>query len=149
LNHISAVEGYDMKLDELQSYCVKLESQLHAAESELLDSKRYADQLAFKLKKQELKLQEIQSKSKEEFVFNEALTKNSSELNNTILAKDNTIATQQAEITDLKDQLRDLMFFLDAQSRAQNDQDLSNATVLGVNTNSTPSPIARKGKKKK
>ena len=150
MQHISAVECYDMKLDALQSYCLKLESQLHSVEKELSDSKRSADQLAFKLSRTEARIRDLQSKAVEENVFNDSLTKNLKDLNSAVMVKDSKIEAQQVEINELKDQLRDLMFFLDAQNRAQTDQDLSHATVLGVNPNSVPSsPSPRKGKKKK
>jgi BRCA1-associated protein len=49
------------------------------------------------------------------------------------------LAQKQKEIDELNDQVKDMMFFIETQKRVENDDELKNAQIVGVQAPPSPS----------
>jgi BRCA1-associated protein len=148
---ISTIESFENKLNELELYCGKLQSQLLMASDELQQERIQCSQWETKYKKSAARVQELAKTIQEEQQFNQALRANQSTLREEMNQYLNTVNEQKKEIDELKEQIRDLMFFVEAREKVGQMEELNSSSIISIGgpSNTTPKSTPKSKKKKR
>ena len=118
--------------------------------SHLKEGDQKLSKMEAKLNRFMSRLQVAEKKANEEAMLNTTLMKNHSLLLEQCVAKDKSIAQQGAEIGDLKEQVRDIMFFLETREKAKKMDEIAGSSVVGLPSSPTaPAPGSSATRKKK
>jgi BRCA1-associated protein len=121
-----------------------LKHQIAALEGETKQKDAKIEKLTKKLVECNQQISELDSDLSEEKTMNNGMVENQKYLQGKIKELEDGVCQKDNEMEELKDQLRDLMFFLDTQSKVADNEELKEAVVVGVSTKESPKKGGRK-----
>ncbi|KAJ3293935.1 hypothetical protein HK104_004091 [Borealophlyctis nickersoniae] len=146
------LSSLQLELDRLRAdheRVVSERQQLKAEVPQLLKEKKLAEKRVDKLTE---RLNALEKAFQDEKELNAGLGANQASWRAQIEAKDAVIKAKEGEVEELKEQVRDLMFYLEAQQKVEASpmkEELQGASVVGVAPPVATSGSRRKGKGKK
>ena len=135
VNHLEAI------INSLEEENQRLWEERKELGEQLKEWRRKGEKSEMRLEKVVSRLSVAEKKVEEETLLNENLRRNQVQLEKGNIEKDQVLKAQGLEIAELKEQVRDIMFFIETQQ-------IEGGSVVGVVSPQT-SPEKGKGKKKK
>lgn len=155
---ISQMEVFSVEIiTQLESRISKLEVENSRVAQErdefrnmLKESQNHSLKMQRRMEKLMTRVEKSEKTLSEETLMNQSLRSNNALLIDQLASKDNTIEALKQETEELKEQARDLMFFLETQQKVEQMDGVKDATVVGVSERpEKPKTPNRKGKNKK
>ncbi|KAJ3301206.1 hypothetical protein HDV03_001192, partial [Kappamyces sp. JEL0829] len=113
------------------------------------ESSNKTQKLEAKLEKVLSRLVLAEKQVQEETILNSRLMENYTSLSNQLTDKEMVIQTQSTEIAELKEQVRDIMFFLETREKVGVVEGIEDASIVGVVPSPAVQPSPSRSKKKK
>lgn len=127
--------------EDMKNAVSKMESEIaHLQKQHNIQRERMAG-LQMKFDRTVAKNHELEKELRDERSLNNNLAKNQKYLTEQIDSKDARIKALEESVLDLKDQVRDLMFFLETQTKVESgdiDSSVKDGTIVGVSAPNTP-----------
>ncbi|MBW0482483.1 hypothetical protein O181_022198 [Austropuccinia psidii MF-1] len=138
-DHRAQIDKLEVQMKELELAKKCLEQEAKQQKARLEKKKEKALQMSKKL----------EAELKEEQLLSEGMRQQLKKLEEEKVDQNNRTQQMEEELSELKDQLRDLMFFIDAQSKIQNENgsELQGGSIVVRNPPPPPSRSSRKAKK--
>ncbi|KAJ3346212.1 hypothetical protein HDU91_007103 [Kappamyces sp. JEL0680] len=113
------------------------------------ESSNKTQKLEAKLEKVLSRLVLAEKQVQEETILNSRLMENYTSLSNQLADKEMVIQNQSTEIAELKEQVRDIMFFLETREKVGVVEGIEDASIVGVVPSPAVQPSPSRSKKKK
>lgn len=142
--------------EQLKNHCTKIELNYEKLSKEFSIQGEKMGGLQIKIDRLTASMNSLEKDLVDERSINAHLVSNQQYLSDQITSKNEKLKDHEVIVSELKEQVRDLMFFLETQSKVEQgkiDPDLKNGSVLGVspsppNPQNSPSPKKNKSRRK-
>jgi BRCA1-associated protein len=141
IDYVSVLQGQMCELDVERVRVSRERDRLIRAlrESESINAKQQ-----HKIEKLHRKVEELERARQEEQILSQSVLENHRILQTQVTGLQEQLQQRDSEMNELKDQVRDLMFFIETLEKSKHDKELQEASVVGT---SVPTKSPRKKKR--